>query len=85
MQGRALLEDLGQLVERHRRDGRRVEGATKTTSQFGRRAEGLLDGDLLVEDHADEQGKGIIRQEFVGFGILGEVESNHRTKATQTR
>jgi hypothetical protein len=41
--------------------------------QLVRRRECLLDRDLLIEQHADQQGERIVDEELVGFGGIREM------------
>ena len=61
VQGRPLPEDGGELVGIHGGDGGRIERAVaaEPVQQLGRRGECLLDGDLLVQHHPDQEGQGI--------------------------
>ena len=63
-------EDLGV----HRCDLPGVERVTESSSELGRPGEGPFQGDLLVQDHPDQQGEWILGQEFVGFRVAGEME-----------
>ena len=58
MEGRRRPEDAVELRGLRRGDPRGIEVA-EPALQLERAAERLLDGDLLVEREADEQGEGI--------------------------
>jgi hypothetical protein len=60
--GRPLAEDRVEPRRIHGGDRRRVEPA-QAALEVERAAEGLLDGDLLVEDEADQEGKGLVDEE----------------------
>ena len=70
------LKSVGQLLGVHGGDGRRRRAgpAAEPAGQLGRAREGLLDRDLLVEHHADEQGQGIAAEDGVRLGVAGQVE-----------
>ena len=74
MQRRPLLEQRRELVGVHGGDGRGVERAPESPGQFGRAREGLLERDLLVEHHADEQGQGVAAEDGVGLGVAAQVQ-----------
>ena len=61
----------------HGGDPRRIQ-VTDPALEFGRSAEGLLDGDLLVQLEADEQGERLADEESVRVGIAGERERGGR-------
>ena len=73
MERRPLAEDRVEVGRVHRRDPRGIEVA-EPALELGRAAERLLDGDLLVEREADEQGERIVGEQAVGVGVAGERE-----------
>ena len=74
MQGRRLEKTAAELVGPHRGDGGRVQLAAEAVPQVPGRAEGLLQRDLLVQDHADQEGERVLGEELVGLGVAGEME-----------
>jgi hypothetical protein len=79
--GRALAED-GLEVGRRQRGG--VERAEPLLYRE-RAGEGLLDGDLLVEHEAHEQGHRVRRDQRVGLVGLGEVETFGHDRIVSSR
>jgi hypothetical protein len=55
------------------RDRADVEAA-EAVGDLLRPEEGRLHGHLLVQQHADEQREGVVREELVGRRVAGEVE-----------
>ena len=70
-------EDGLEVVDRHRRDGMRVEGA-EPLAERRRAAEGPLHRDLLVEQHPDEERERVGDEERVGVGVAGDREDRSR-------
>ena len=77
MQGRSLAEACIQLGRIHRGDPGRVQVA-QSAQQLRRTTERFLDGDLLVEGKADEQGQRIAGEQAVGGIVSGERQSISR-------
>ena len=73
MERRPLPECAVELAGVHARDRARVEIADPPL-QLERPREGLLHGDLLVEDEADEERERLLGEERVGLVVAGEVE-----------
>jgi hypothetical protein len=67
-------EDPVEVHGRHRRDLRGVEVAEPLTQDVGAR-ESLLDGDLLVEGEADEEGEGLVDEVAIGGVVAGERQA----------
>jgi hypothetical protein len=70
--------DGGPLAEHGLELGRRQRGGIERAEPLldrERAGEGLLDGDLLVEDEADEEGHRVRRDQRVGLVGLGEEET----------
>ena len=60
-----------EVVRVHRHDRRRVEVPVEPRPQAGRRGERHLHRDLLVEQHPEQSGEGVIDEKLVGFGVAG--------------
>ena len=78
VQGRPGAEHVGQGVGVHRRHRGRIEGAAQAFLEVEGRAEGLLQRDLLVQHHGDEQGQRVVGEEPVHGGVAGHVD--HRIR-----
>ena len=74
MQGGSFAEGTLQLGRLHGCDARGVEVAD-AAPELGRSGEGLLDGHLLVQCKADQQGEGVAGQEPIGLVVAGEGEA----------
>ena len=77
MQGGSGREHRHQLVRIHGGQLLGVQAAAQAVLEVQRGAEGPLERDLLVQDHADQQRQWILREEAVGVGILAQVQGNH--------
>lgn len=76
-----LFESRDEIVRVGLRDRSRVE-CTDTLLYLQRTGEGYLHRDLLVEQHADQEREGIVRQEFVGCGVVGQMQAHgHQSRA----
>jgi hypothetical protein len=70
---RPLPEDRVKVTRIQRRDPGGIE-VPEPTFDGERAAERLLDGHLLVQCEADEQGQRIVGEQAVGFIVAGEWE-----------
>ncbi len=59
------------------RDRLCVERGTEALLEHGGPCEGLLDGDLLVQGHAHDEGEVVVGKQLVGFWCVGEVDLCH--------
>jgi hypothetical protein len=62
VQRRRCLEQLGELFGVRGGDLGGIERLPQPSGQLGRGPEGPLKGDLLVEDHADEEGERVLAE-----------------------
>ena len=69
MQRRPLREDGRQLGRVHRRDLDGIELASEALPEVPRRAEGPLEGHLLVEDHPDQKGERVLGEQLVSLWV----------------
>ena len=74
MQGWALAEDPFQLAWIHGRDAPGIQ-VPNPAAQLGRSGEGFLDGHLLVQGEADEEGERVAGQQAIGLVVTGEGEA----------
>jgi len=74
VQGWALAEDPFQLAWIHGRDAPGIQ-VPNPAAQLGRSGEGFLDGHLLVQGEADEEGERVAGQQAIGLVVTGEGEA----------
>jgi hypothetical protein len=78
VQCRRPLEDTDELVGVHGGQCLRREALDpEAVGQQAGRAEGALHGELLVEQHPDQQGERIPAEQLVGGVVLGDAELGH--------
>lgn len=71
--GRPFLEHLDEFLGVKRGHRRGVQGSDSRPNLLGT-GKRRLHGHLLVKQHAGEERKGVIAEQFVGVGVPGDVQ-----------